>query len=1085
MTRSMQTRSFLTLFSWAFVATVVILLTAAAGAAATSCTWQAGQPFKMHWPQMPDLSAAGMDVSFAKATLADDFKCTAGGAITGIHIWASFANDVLPKGGAGAPTFVVSIMADVPADGRRPSQPGQTLWTRTFKAGEYTFQEVNDGPEDLYEPVTDAYLAVNHRKAYQYNFCIADSPFVQQEGTVYWLTISVAPNANYDIGWKTTAPRYRWNDIAACAPAAGAWSPMDYPKGHVYAEQPIGLSFVINGDDAAVAPRDFGDAPDSSNSLGGARMTAYPDVVAHFPTAFEANLPPYGPMHLFPREAFYLGKWVSVESQADMGYDQDGVTNIDPLADVANRDGGDDGLQLPVVMPPCQKTTLAYTITVTSGAVRQAYVNVWCDWNRDGDWDDVLTCPDGTQAPEWAVQNQMLELPGIGMFSAVTPSFTCWHPTTTGNLDPMWMRITISEVPWVLSPSSIAPPAGGSGPSGGYKYGETEDYLIQPLREPVPAQYDWGDAPDDARTGGYPTLSMHGGAQHVAAGPWLGSVQDQPDAETDGQPDATATGDNTHGNNDENGVNVPPLVIGENAAITVEVQGGGGVLQGWIDFNGDHTWSSDEKICDGYLPDGVHVLLLTVPQTAVAGQSFARFRLSTRGGLNPGGLASDGEVEDYAVQIIKPPADRKWCQLPDTTPRGIDIRVDDGDGAPRSAADDFQCTSSDYLTHVTLWGSWKNDVKGQIKAIRLRIQADDPAGWPGADKTNPFSKPSPSVLWEKQFTSDQLKESLYHVVYSPGECWWDPATGLFTPGGDAKIWQIDIDIDPSQAFLQSGTPDSPVIYWLAVEVQTADGQFGWKTRQWPDHFMDDAVWDMGSRLPRSWRELRFPQGHPYYDGAKNSIDLAFCLRYTAGHTSVTSLPGAATQCPAVETLCPAVSTQCPASVTACPVSSTSCPATTTQCPTVATRCPAVSTECPTVSTQCPTVSTQCPATSTQCPAVATQCPPVQTRCPMTSTACQAIQTSCPAVETQCPATSTQCPAVNTMCPASETKCPASVTKCPAVLTQCPATPSTCIRCLGTLTVSSSGGWAVADACPVVESRCATVGDYLAALTTGR
>ena len=45
---------------------------------------------------------------------------------------------------------------------------------------------------------------------------------------------------------------------------------------------------------------------------------------------------------------YYLGKWVSLETDADIGIDDDGVTNIDPLNDVANRDGADDGLMLPV-----------------------------------------------------------------------------------------------------------------------------------------------------------------------------------------------------------------------------------------------------------------------------------------------------------------------------------------------------------------------------------------------------------------------------------------------------------------------------------------------------------------------------------------------------------------------------------------------------------------------------------------------------------------------------------------------------------------------------------------------------------------
>jgi len=34
------------------------------------CDWQRGQVHKMHWPQLPDLSPTGADVSLAGATLA-------------------------------------------------------------------------------------------------------------------------------------------------------------------------------------------------------------------------------------------------------------------------------------------------------------------------------------------------------------------------------------------------------------------------------------------------------------------------------------------------------------------------------------------------------------------------------------------------------------------------------------------------------------------------------------------------------------------------------------------------------------------------------------------------------------------------------------------------------------------------------------------------------------------------------------------------------------------------------------------------------------------------------------------------------
>ena len=44
-----------------------------------------------------------------------------------------------------------------------------------------------------------------------------------------------------------------------------------------------------------------------------------------------------------------------------------------------------------------------------------------------------------------------------------------------------------------------------------------------------------------------------------------------------------------------------------------------------------------------------------MPTWAVPGNTYARFRLSTAGDLGVGGLAADGEVEDYPL-TIDPPA---------------------------------------------------------------------------------------------------------------------------------------------------------------------------------------------------------------------------------------------------------------------------------------------------------------------------------------------------------------------------------------------------------------------------------------------
>ena len=230
-----------------------------------------------------------------------------------------------------------------------------------FKPGEYTTSKVHNGPKDWYDLVKNQYRSANHRDTYQYDFCVRQEPFVADTGNIYWLAVKeLSAGTSYTFGWRTTARQFRWNDDAVYLhPDDQGWFKMTFPQGHKYADETLDLAFVVTGGDESLPQYDFGDAPDSSNNVPGATMTAYPDgTIASFPTAYYAGSPPFGPVHRFPRDKFYLGRWVSLEREADIGVDEDPANNLGPQSNTANRDGGDDGLVLPVVMPSCQETDL-------------------------------------------------------------------------------------------------------------------------------------------------------------------------------------------------------------------------------------------------------------------------------------------------------------------------------------------------------------------------------------------------------------------------------------------------------------------------------------------------------------------------------------------------------------------------------------------------------------------------------------------------------------------------------------------------------------------------------------------------------
>ncbi|MBI1741723.1 DUF11 domain-containing protein [Candidatus Acetothermia bacterium] len=223
------------------------------------------------------------------------------------------------------------------------------------------------------------------------------------------------------------------------------------------------------------ATADLGDAPDSTNNFGIGMTTYTPPVPARFPTVFNSS--PAGPKHLQPKAVAWLGANVTFENEADMLPDADGITNIDPPNNAADRDGADDGLAPLSTLPACGQIQLNYILSTFASAptTQPMYVNVWLDYNRDGDWEDSFKCPLSPTATglasEWAVQNELIP-------AGTLPSPRMTSVFTAANLDPgkdIWVRITLSDQPAQV-PSAGGNPD-GQGPPAGFKYGETEDYL--------------------------------------------------------------------------------------------------------------------------------------------------------------------------------------------------------------------------------------------------------------------------------------------------------------------------------------------------------------------------------------------------------------------------------------------------------------------------------------------------------------------------------------------------------------------------------------------------------------------------------
>ena len=352
-------------------------------------------------------------------------------------------------------------------------------------------------------------------------------------------------------------------------------------------------------------------------------------------------------------------------------WEADGQPSVDALGDNNNGDDDENGVTFTTTLIPGQQGQLEYTV---SGG--DALITGWIDFDQNGVWD---------------AENEfiMLDFQGPG-----THSWTFDVPVEA-ELGDTYARFRIG------SEGSIAP----TGPA---TDGEVEDYTVTIGAE---ANLDWGDAPSP-----YPTKLADNGPRHTTSGPFFGPAGDNPDADPDGQPNATATGDDTDGNNDEDGVTIPNLSPAQTVTIQYTVGGGGGKVKGWIDLNGDGDWDDPgELVVDpGFRANGTYTQDLFVPLDAPAGPTYARFRIyNGNDTIDYTGPLANGEVEDHLV-TIDPVTTIDWGDAPAPYPTtladngarhaivpvgpylgsALDVPDSEADGQPSPGADGDNLTGS-------------------------------------------------------------------------------------------------------------------------------------------------------------------------------------------------------------------------------------------------------------------------------------------------------------------------------------------------------------------------------------------------------
>ncbi|MEO1448384.1 MAG: CshA/CshB family fibrillar adhesin-related protein [Bacteroidota bacterium] len=184
---------------------------------------------------------------------------------------------------------------------------------------------------------------------------------------------------------------------------------------------------------------------------------------------------------------------------------------------------------------------------------------------------------------------------------------------------------------------------------------------------------DYGDAPDI-----YETRYQTGGARHLQDPTVPLFLGDLVDAETDGSASGSGVEDNQDFSNDEDGVNFPTnLMVSstytlERSRVVVTNQSGqDAFLHIWIDFDQSGSFDLDEYVSQT-IPNGTvrgnpgADIFFANTVDAAWGITYARIRLSTDPNISastPGGLAMDGEVEDYAVTVNFTVLPVEWLAL--------------------------------------------------------------------------------------------------------------------------------------------------------------------------------------------------------------------------------------------------------------------------------------------------------------------------------------------------------------------------------------------------------------------------------------
>jgi hypothetical protein len=201
--------------------------------------WNLGDPYKMHYTQLPNMAPSGWDVKASYYTfLADDWKCTETGPVGDIHLWTSW------KGDQPRWTELTQIHTAIWTDDISGpySKPGTRIWHKDWTPGTWISRYWGSGQQGWYDPSAVPPLVIpnDHTGVWQFNLFVPPSEqFIQQLDQVYWLEVSFQI-IDLTLGWKSSgSPQFR--DAAVWRTPDIGWTPIKDPA----TNWSMDLAFVI------------------------------------------------------------------------------------------------------------------------------------------------------------------------------------------------------------------------------------------------------------------------------------------------------------------------------------------------------------------------------------------------------------------------------------------------------------------------------------------------------------------------------------------------------------------------------------------------------------------------------------------------------------------------------------------------------------------------------------------------------------------------------------------------------------------------------------------------------------------------